>query len=150
MDAYEIVAGAALLAAGWLAGAESASWLLDPAVARLRDPIQVDLYQGMLRIYGRTMATLTPLTLVPFASATILAPDAATRAWCGGAMAATGLVIVSTVAVNLPINRRIETWDPEAPPPSWRADRQRRRTFQGVRVVLLVAASACVVVAVSL
>ncbi len=117
MTAYVVVSIAALLLSGWLAGAESASWaLLQPVVARLEDTPQIKMQQGMLRTFGRVMPVLLPLTSVLIILTAVLAPAGAARLlWVVAAVAAV-IMIAFTLAINVPINKRTLTWDPEHPP----------------------------------
>jgi Domain of unknown function (DUF1772) len=137
MAGYTVVSTLVLLLSGWLAGAESASWaLLQPVVARLDDTPQIRMQQGMLRTFGRVMPILLPLTSVLIVLTAVLAPSGAPRVlWLIAAVAA-ALLIAFTLKVNVPINKRTLTWDPEHPPEGWRTDRRRWHTYQGVRVLL--------------
>lgn len=151
MTAYLLFSTLTLLLAGWLAGAESASWaLLQPVVARL-DPVpQIRMQQGMLRTFGRVMPILLPLTSVLIVVTAVLAPSGAPRVlWVVAAVAA-AVLIAFTLIVNVPINKRTLTWDPENPPADWQDVRSRWHTYQGVRAVLLAVWFLCAVGAVAL
>jgi hypothetical protein len=150
IDVYEVAVGAAVAVTGWLVGVESASWgLLRPVVARLDASSQIQLHQGMLRTHGRINGILMPLAAALLVVATATAPTAAMRNWCAAAAAAAGLVIVATLTLIAPINRRTETWDPDSPPPQWRVYRRRWYRFQGLRVFLLAMAFAFLILVVS-
>lgn len=138
MSAYAVLSTVALLLSGWLAGAESASWaLLQPVVARLDDTPQIKMQQGMLRTFGRVMPILLPLTTVLILVTAVLAPAGAPRLlWVIAAVAAV-IMIAFTLTINVPINKRTLTWDPEHPPQGWRTGRRRWHTYQGVRALLL-------------
>jgi hypothetical protein len=140
-----------LLLTGWLAGAESASWaLLQPVVARLEDTPQIKMQQGMLRTFGRVMPILLPLTSVLIVVTAVLAPSAAARLlWIIAAIAA-AILIAFTLTINVPINKRTLTWDPEHPPDGWRNDRHRWHAYEGVRALLLGVWFLCAVAAVTL
>ena len=151
MTAYIVLSTLTLLLAGWLAGAESASWaLLQPVVARL-DPVpQIRMQQGMLRTFGRVMPILLPLTSVLIVVTAVLAPSGAPRMlWVVAAVAA-AVLIAFTLIVNVPINKRTLTWDPEHPPEDWQNDRSRWHTYQGVRAILLAVWFLCAVAAIVL
>ena len=151
MTAYMVLSTAALLLSGWLAGAESASWaLLQPVVARLEDTPQIKMQQGMLRTFGRVMPVLLPLTSVLIILTAVLAPGGAVRLlWIVAAVAAV-IMIAFTLAINVPINKRTLTWDPEHPPEGWQTDRHRWHTYQGVRALLLGVWFLCAATAVTL
>ena len=131
MTGYTVLSTLVLLLAGWLAGAESASWaLLQPVVARLEDTPQIRMQQGMLRTFGRVMPILLPLTSVLIVLTAVLAPSGAPRVLWVVAAATAAVLIVFTLRVNVPINKRTLTWDPEHPPEGWRADRHKWHTYQ--------------------
>ena len=151
MRAYTLFSTLTLLLTGWLAGAESASWaLLQPVVARL-DPVpQIRMQQGMLRTFGRVMPILLPLTSVLIVVTAVLAPGGAPRVlWVVAALAAV-VLIAFTLIVNVPINKRTLTWDPEHPPDDWQDVRSRWHTYQGVRALLLALWFLCAVGAIAL
>ena len=47
------------------------------------------------------------------------------------------IMIIFTLAANVPINKRTQDWDPEHPPADWQQERRRWHTYQGVHAVLL-------------
>ena len=151
MVGYRVLSTLVVLLSGWLAGAESASWvLLQPVVARLEDTPQIRMQQGMLRTVGRVMPVLLPLTSVLIVLTTVAAPAGAPRVlWVIAAVAA-AVLIAFTLVVNVPINKRTLTWDAEHPPEGWRADRHRWHTYQGVRALLLAVWFLCAVAAVTI
>ncbi len=151
MDGYSLISGLALLLTGWVVGAESASWrLVQPVIAGQDEPSQVRFEQGLLRTYGRVMPVVMPLTGISLLVAGLLAPADSTGArvlWLSAAGCSL-MVVVTTLAVNVPINTRTAQYDAATPPPGWRAERERWSVFQGVRVGLLGAAFVLAVVAV--
>jgi hypothetical protein len=151
VDAYTVLSTLVLLLSGWLAGAESASWaLLQPVVARLEDTPQITMQQGMLYTFGRVMPILLPLTSVLILLTAVVAPGGAARLlWVIAAIAAV-VLIAFTLTINVPINKRTLTWNPEHPPEGWRNDRHRWHTYQGVRALLLGVWYLCAVGAVAL
>jgi hypothetical protein len=150
VDVYEVAVGAAVAVIGLLVGVEWTSWgLLRPVVARLEASSQIRLYQGMLRTHGRVNAVLMPLAVPLLVLATATAPNAWMRGLCAAAAAAASLVVVASLTLILPINRRTETWDPDAPPPGWQAHRRRWYRFQGLRMLLLVVAFGSLLIVVS-
>jgi hypothetical protein len=135
---YTVLSTLVLLLAGWLTGAESASWaLLQPVVARLDTTPQIRMQQGMLRTFGRVMPILLPLTSVLIVVTAVLAPSGIPRVlWVVAAVAA-AVLIAFTLIVNVPINKRTLQWDAEHPPEDWLDARRRWHTYQGVRAALL-------------
>jgi Domain of unknown function (DUF1772) len=151
VDVYTALSTLVLLLSGWLSGAESASWaLLQPVVARLDDTPQITMQQGMLRTFGRVMPILLPVTSALIVLTAVVAPGGSARLlWVIAAIAA-AILIAFTLTINIPINKRTLTWDPEHPPEAWRNDRHRWHTYQGVRALLLGVWYLCAVGAVTL
>jgi Anthrone oxygenase len=149
--AYTVLSTLVLLLAGWLAGAESASWaLLQPVVARLDATPQIKMQQGMLRTFRRVMPILLPLASILIVLTVVVAPAGVPRLlWLIAAVAAL-VLIAFTLTINVPINKRTLTWDAENPPDDWRANRKRWHTYQGVRALLLAVWFLCAVGAVTL
>jgi uncharacterized membrane protein len=58
------------------------------------------------------------------------------------------VAIVSTIVWLVPINNRVASWTPESLPPGWREDRKRWDQLHRWRTLLLVIASACLIVGV--
>jgi Domain of unknown function (DUF1772) len=148
---YLLLSALVLLLTGWLAGAESASWaLLQPVVARLDPTPQIKMQQGMLRTFGRVMPILLPLTSVLILLTAVLAPAGLPRVFWVIAAVAAVVMIVFTLTINVPINKRTLTWDADHPPAGWQDDRKRWHTYQGVRALLLAVWFLCAVGAVAL
>jgi hypothetical protein len=148
---YLLLSAVVLLLNGWLAGAESASWaLLQPVVARLDATPQIKMQQGMLRTFGRVMPILLPLTSALILLTAVLAPAGVARLFWVIAAVAAVVMIVFTLTINVPINKRTLTWDANHPPDGWQADRARWHTYQGVRALLLAVWFLCAVGAVTL
>lgn len=151
MSAYSVLSTVVLLLAGWLAGAESASWaLLQPVVARLDTTPQIRIQQGLLQTFGRVMPILLPLTAVLIVLTAVLAPSGPSRVLWAVAAVAAAVLIAFTLTVNVPINKRTLSWDPGNPPEDWRAERRRWHTYQGVRALLLGVWFLCAAAAVTL
>ena len=151
MVGYTVLRTLVLLLSGWLAGAETASWALtQPVVARLETVPQIRMQQGTLHTFGRVMPILLPLTAVLTVATAILAPTTATRVLWIIASATAAVLVAFTLVVNVPINRRTLTWDADNPPDSWRADRRRWHTYQGLRGLLLTVWFLCAVIATTL
>jgi hypothetical protein len=70
----------------------------------------------MLRTFGCVMPILLPLTSVLIVVTAVLAPSGAPRMLWVVAAAAAAVLIAFTLIINVPINKRTLTWDPEPPP----------------------------------
>jgi hypothetical protein len=108
------------------------------------------MQQGMLGTFGRVMPVLLPLTSALIILAAVLAPAGpAQLLWVLAASAAV-IMIAFTLTINVPINKRTLTWDPDHPPEGWQTNRQRWHTYQGIRALLLALWFLCAATAVTL
>lgn len=152
-----------LFVTGFVACAEFGSWaFVHPVVRRLPAEHHLAVEQGLLRTFGRVMPvgmTAAPVLALAWAAAGggAAGGGAAGGGAAGGGpavalawtcVATTTAALVSTLAVNVRINRATGRWDPASPPPGWKATRDRWERFQGVRSTLLLVgfAAACGVV----
>jgi hypothetical protein len=55
------------------------------------------------------------------------------------------LALVITLAVNVPIDRQIQSWTAAALPPDWRAIRDRWEFYHGLRTLVSLTALACLI-----
>jgi hypothetical protein len=132
-----------LLVVGWVASAEVGSWWgVQPVVERLPYEHQVAMEQGMLRTFGRIMPTLVPLSaILAIALVVVSAGDGSLAFWLRVITAnCIAVAIVTTVAVNIPINSRTAKWQLSDDPAEWQRSRQQWHFFQGVRAGLFMAA----------
>lgn len=132
-----------LLLAGFIAGAELGSWsCVQPVVARLPYEHYVTAEQGMLRTFGRIMPILLPLSgVLAIALVVISRGDAAFVLWVRVAAAVCILAtVVTTLAVNVPINTQTARWQLARDASDWHQMRKRWHFFQGVRGALFGAA----------
>jgi hypothetical protein len=84
-----------------------------------------------LATFGRVMPVGMTLCVVLATSAAI---DGSGPGWLSWpAAAAFAVAVVSTVAVNVPINIATGRWDPANLPAHWERTRRRWELFQGVR-----------------
>jgi hypothetical protein len=139
------------LIVGFAANAEFASFaFVHPVIRRLESEDHIRVEQGLLRTFGRVMPVLMPL------SAGVTVAYAVAGNGGGGDVlrwVASGLVllsVVTTLAVNVPINAATSRWDPAHPPLDWRATRRRWEQFQAFRTVPLPIAFILICLAISL
>ena len=125
-----------LLLVGWIAGAELGSWCcVQPVVARLPYDQYVAAEQGMLRTFGRLMPVLMPLSGVLAIVLVLLSHGHSGFVFWLRVAAALCLVIavVTTLTVNVPINKRTAGWHTSNDASEWEFMRERWHVFQGVR-----------------
>jgi uncharacterized membrane protein len=148
----DVLVFAAPLILGFTASAEFASFaFIHPVIRRLESGDHIRVEQGLLRTFGRVMPVLMPLSAVvtvAYAAAGDGGGGEAALRWVGAGLVL--LSVITTLAVNVPINAATSRWDPEQPPPDWRAIRQRWEQFQGIRTVPLLIAFVLICLAISL
>ncbi len=139
---------AAVLLAGLLAGNELAALLaFHPALRRLPLRSRIEAEQALTRRRGAVMPV--------YLSAPLLAAVAAAAASAGrpgfgfalAAAAALGVMLALTLTRNVPLNRRTVAFPPDGDERAWSAIRRRWERLHALRVVLDVAAFACLVAA---
>ena len=133
----DILMFGALTVTGFVACAEFGSYAFVHPVLRRelspRDHVAVE--KGLLGTFGRVMPVGMTLTVV--LAVTLASARGGWATWA--AVVTTAVALISTIAVNVPINRATGTWDADRPPPDWKATRNRWELFQGVRSWLLLA-----------
>jgi hypothetical protein len=108
----------------------------------LAEPIQIRVRQAII---PRFRAFVLPLMLVSVAATGLSAWQGSLRS-SSLAWSAFGLACVMpalTIAVNVPINRRILQWSPDAAPHHWREEIARWDWADRVRLLLGIAAFLC-------
>jgi hypothetical protein len=142
-----------LLVIGWVAGAETGSWCcVQPIVERLPYEQQVAMERAMLRTFGRIMPVLMPLSGI-VAIALVLFSRSDGSAVLGLRIIAAiciAIAIVTTLAVNVPINNLTSKWQLANDPEEWSQLRMRWHFFQGVRGGLFLAAFGLLVLAIAI
>ncbi len=126
----------ALIAIGWVSGAEIGSWFgIQPIVAKLPYAQQVTLEQAMLGSFGRVMPIIMPFSaFIVTVLAVFSRHDPGTVLWLRIAAASCiGISILTTLTVNVPINKLTATWPLTADEEQWRQMRTRWHFFQGIR-----------------
>ena len=126
----------ALLAIGWVSGAEIGSWFgIQPIVEKLPYEQQVNLEQAMLKSFGRVMPIIMPFSSVVVIMLAIFSRnDTSTVMWLR-IMAAIciAITIVTTLTINVPINNLTAKWQMAGNFEKWTSMRNRWHLFQGIR-----------------
>jgi hypothetical protein len=134
-----------LTVTGFVSCAEFGSYaFVHPVVRQLPPPERLAVEQGLLKTFGRVMPIGMTACLV---LAITFASNEVSNAWSWSAVGAFGAALVSTIIVNVPINRATGHWDTENPPSEWEQTRKRWEYFQGVRSWLLLSGFVLVCVA---
>ncbi len=132
----------AVVVIGFVTCAEFGSYaFVHPVIRRLPPAEHLRVEQGLLRTFGRIMPA--GMTAAPMLSLLlVMRPDGAAQTAAGPvllrlAAASLTLALISTIAVNVGINRSTGTWDPDRPPADWKRTRDRWERFQALRSWLL-------------
>jgi len=139
------------LIVGFTASAEFASFtFVHPVIRRLESGDHIRVEQGLLQTFGRVMPVLMPVSAVATVAYAVArgGGDGSALRWASAGLVL--LSVITTLAVNVPINAATSRWDPEHPPPDWRTIRQRWEQFQGIRTVPLLLAFILICLAISL
>lgn len=125
---------------GFVACAEFGSYaFVHPVIRQLPVREQLRFEKGLLRTFGRVMPV--GMTVVPVLLGIWSAGLSGTAHTLGVTATVAALVaLLTTIAVNVGINRATGHWDLDNPPADWRATRRKWDMFQGVRSWLLLGA----------
>lgn len=143
------VSVAALLVTGLMVGVElCVAVFVNPLLDRLPGEVGLLGRADGGRVLGRIMPWWYGASLALCVAVAVLVSGTAPRwtAAAGAALLATSVVM--SVAVLVPINNRTKTWAPGHAPHDWREQAQRWDRWHYARVVVIVAAFACLAVAV--
>lgn len=104
-----------LAVTGFISCAEFGSYaFVHPVLRRLPQVQRVEVEQGLLKTFGRVMPVGMSFCVVLGISSVV--DGSVTRAWAWCAAGSFVAALVSTVIVNVPINRATGTWDVDHPP----------------------------------
>ena len=126
----------ALLAVGWVTGAEIGSWFgIQPIIEKIPYEQQVNLEKQMLKSFGKVMPVVMPCSaIVAIGLAVFSRNDPGVVMWIRMAAATCiAITIVTTLTINVPINNLTARWELTADYEKWSQMRDRWHLFQGVR-----------------
>ena len=126
----------ALLAIGWISGAEIGSWFgIQPIVTKLPYDQQVHLEQAMLKTFGSIMPIIMPFsTVIVILLAILSRNDTNVIMWLRVVAAlCIAITIVTTLIINVPINNLTAKWELTKSLESWIEIRNKWHFFQGLR-----------------
>jgi hypothetical protein len=136
----DVLGFTALFITGFTACAEFGSYaFVHPVIRQLPQQHHIFVEKGLLKTFGRVMPVLMTLCLILSISYAIKINDVKNSGKIFGWASAIsfGAAIISTIAVNVGINRATGKWDIDNLPASWKEIRNRWEFFQGVRSWLL-------------
>ena len=136
----KIVQFVALLLTALSMGVHFGTWLTERPLRRTRSgALFIEVHQGRDRVVARVMPILGSAALIFLALGVffVRAVPAAFALSLAGLGLCIGDMLV-TVLVNVPINREVQTWQPDAPPAEWKRLRDRWERFHSIRALLIV------------
>jgi hypothetical protein len=135
-----IVQFIALLLTALSMGVHFGTWLTEQP---LRDTqsgaLFIEVHKGRDRVVARVMPILGSASLIFLALGVFLvrAVPAAFALSLAGLLLCLGDMFI-TLLVNVPINGKVQSWQPEAPPQEWALIRDRWERFHSIRSLLVV------------
>ena len=136
----EIVQFVALLLTALSMGVHFGTWLTEgPLRATQSGALFIEIHQGRDRVVARVMPILGSAALIFLALGVFLmrAVPVAFALSLAGLACCIGDMFV-TLLVNVPINGKVQSWQPEAPPADWKLLRDRWERFHSIRALLVV------------
>lgn len=136
----KIVQFVALLLTALSMGVHFGTWLTERPLRSTRSgALFIEVHQGRDRVAARVMPILGNAALIFLALGvfSVRAVPAAFALSLAGLVLCIGDMLV-TVIVNVPINRTVQTWQPDAPPAEWKRLRDRWERFHSIRTLLIV------------
>jgi uncharacterized membrane protein len=151
MSAGDALGLISLFGAGMLAGEEFViRYGVRGPLASLDDRAHIRMRQALIRTLRVLVPAIYLPTLLSAVAVTIL--DGAGRGVvfrCGAVLALLAWIAI-TLGGTVPINEAAFDWDPDAPPPGWRAQVDRWERLNSVRAWLAVGAFALMLAAMAL
>lgn len=136
----KIVQFVALLLTALSMGVHFGTWLTERPLRRTQSgALFIEVHQGRDRVAARVMPIVGSAALIFLALGVFLvrAVPAAFALSLSGLVLSIGDMLV-TVLVNVPINREVQSWQPDAPPAEWKRLRDRWESFHSIRTLLIV------------
>lgn len=135
-----VVQFVALLLTALSMGVHFGTWLTEGPLRRTQSgALFIEVHQGRDRVVARVMPILGSAALIFLALGVFLvrAVPAAFALSLAGLVLCIGDMLV-TVFVNVPINGKVQSWQPDAPPAEWKLLRDRWERFHSIRALLVV------------
>ena len=144
----DTVAMVSLAALGLLAGMMLGILIAGYAARGLPEESWTLRFQIENRLFTKTMPPSLMLPLLGLMALLPLTHDAV-RSWFAVAAVLTAIVLIITIALEVPINRRVASWSAGAAPANWTAVRDRWLWYHLARTVVGVLAFLCAAAALS-
>ena len=141
---------ATLLLFSLVTGVFWGTWFsLSRSMAEITPGTFLEVGNLMIGNLGGPMSVLMPAALLSALVLCVLlfrGRQSRANLFASAALVLMAIALVITLAVNVPIDRQIQSWTTAALPPDWRAIRDRWEFYHGLRTVISLAALACLFV----
>jgi len=143
--AVEVVRFVALVLTALSTGVHFGTWLTEGPIRRTKSgALFIEVHQGRDRVAARVMPILGNAAIIFIAVCVFFARAVP----AGFILSLIGLLLVTanmaiTLIVNVPINRKVQTWHADAPPDEWKRLRDRWEKFHSMRTFLIVSGFTC-------
>src|SRR5262245_32237323 len=121
-------------------GVHFGTWLTERPIRRTQSgSLFIEVHQGRDLVAARVMPILGNAAIL-FVALAVFSARAAPVAF---ELSLAGLVLLIgdmavTLTCNVPLNRKVQSWQANAPPPEWTHVRDRWERFHSIRTVLIV------------
>lgn len=112
--------------------------LVHPVLRKLPIPVHISSVQKLGKIIGKIMPIWTPLIIISTLPILYFTYNTQTLSFwltIGGAVCIALMIIIS-LTINVPINKKVIEWDPNSPPNNWSELRSRWDNWHTVRMIL--------------
>lgn len=136
----KLVQYTALLLTALSMGVHFGTWLTEGPLRETRSgALFIEVHQGRDRVVARVMPILGSASLIFLALGVFLVRTvpAAFALSLAALVLCIGDMLV-TLLVNVPINGKVQSWTPDAPPAEWMLLRDRWERFHSIRALLIV------------
>ncbi|OGU69440.1 MAG: hypothetical protein A2W30_08605 [Ignavibacteria bacterium RBG_16_36_9] len=141
----EIVQFVALVLTALSMSVHFGTWLTERPIRRTQSgALFTEVHQGRDQVAARVMPILGNAAIIFLALGVFLAreiPAALTLSLAGFVLVLSDMIV--TLIVNVPINRKVQSWKPDSPPDEWKGLRDRWEKFHSIRTLLIVLGFIC-------
>ena len=141
----EIIQFVALVLTALSMSVHFGTWLTERPIRRTESgALFTEVHQGRDQVAARVMPILGNAAIIFLALGVFFArevPGGFTLSIAGLALVVSNMLV--TLIVNVPINRKVQTWKPDSPPDEWKSLRDRWEKFHSIRTLLIVSGFIC-------
>jgi hypothetical protein len=141
----EIVQFVALVLTALSMSVHFGTWLTERPIRRTQSgALFTEVQQGRDQVATRVMPILENAAIIFLAIGVFLVrevPIAFTLSLAGLVLVLSDMIV--TLSLNVPINRKVQSWKTDSPPDEWKSLRDRWEKFHSIRTLLIVLGFIC-------